>query len=169
MARETEGAAARLDDLVTPRLLLDADRLRANIARMAQAGRAAGLPLRVHLKTAKFGEAARMLQEEGVGRVAVSTVAEATFFAEAGLRDILYTTPATPAKVAPLLAAGAAAVIESLEMARLLDAAAATAGGALPVMIEQRRKGELVARMELESLDGRAPDDASVDEQPRGR
>jgi hypothetical protein len=39
--------------------------------------------------------------------------------------------------------------------------------GWLPVMIEQRRKGELVARMELESLDGREP--ASDGGQPRGR
>ena len=38
--------------------------------------------------------------------------------------------------------------------------------GWLPVMIEQRRKGELVARMELERLDGRSP---AEDGEPVGR
>jgi D-serine deaminase-like pyridoxal phosphate-dependent protein len=71
-----------------------------------------------------------------VTRFAVSTVAEAAFFAAHGLADLLYTTPATPQKVPSLLAAGATAVVEALPMARLLDAAARGLGQRLPVMIE---------------------------------
>ncbi len=129
---------AGLDALVTPRLLLDRDRLAANIAAMRGAAQTAGLPLRVHLKTVKCAEAAAMLRAAGVERFAVSTVAEATFFAARGCADILYTTPVTPAKVAPLLALGpgAMAAVESLEMARAVSDAAAALGGALPVLIE---------------------------------
>jgi D-serine deaminase-like pyridoxal phosphate-dependent protein len=94
------------------------------------------VPLRVHLKTAKCLEAAAMLAETGVDRFAVSTVAEAEFFAAAGYRDILYTTPVTPAKVPALLTAGAMGVIETLEMARLVEIAARDASLPLPVLIE---------------------------------
>lgn len=136
----TDAMQARdgFDALATPRLLLDAGRLRANIARMAQAGRAAGLPLRVHLKTAKCAEVLPLLRAEGVERFAVSTVAEAAFFAGLGCEDVLYTTPVTPAKVATLLALGgrATAAVEALPMAQAVAAAAEAAGGILPVMIE---------------------------------
>jgi D-serine deaminase-like pyridoxal phosphate-dependent protein len=90
----------------------------------------------VHLKTAKCAEVAAMLQAEGVTRFAVSTVAEATFFAAHGCTDLLYTTPATPQKVPALIAADATAVVEALPMANLLDAAARGLGRRLPVMIE---------------------------------
>lgn len=127
-----------LADLRTPALLLDAAQVRRNIAAMAAHGRAAGVPLRVHLKTAKCAEVADMLAAEGVTRFAVSTLAEAEFFAAQGLRDLLYTTPVTPEKVAPLLALGpgASAVVETLDMARAVSDAATAAGGRLPVLIE---------------------------------
>jgi D-serine deaminase-like pyridoxal phosphate-dependent protein len=125
-----------LDDRPTPLLLLDAARLRANIARMAAFARAAGVPLRVHLKTAKCAEAAALLRAEGVERFAVSTPAEAAFFAARGLPDILYTTPATPQKVPALLEARATAVVEDPRMAGAVAAAAAAQGARLPVLIE---------------------------------
>jgi D-serine deaminase-like pyridoxal phosphate-dependent protein len=133
-----KGGATGFEALRTPRLLLDLDRLRANIARMAAAGRAASLPLRVHLKTVKCAEAVDLLRAEGIDRFAVSTMAEAEFFAARGDTDLLYTTPITPAKVADMLALGpgAMAAVECLPMARLIDAAARAAGGRLPVLIE---------------------------------
>lgn len=122
--------------LSTPTLLLDADRVRANVAAMVGAAQRAGVPLRVHLKTAKCAEVAALLRAEGVTRFAVSTVAEAAFFAARGCTDLLYTTPATPRKVPALLATGAVAVVETLPMAQAVAAAAAGQGQRLPVMIE---------------------------------
>lgn len=128
----------RLADLSTPALLLDAAVVRRNIAAMAGFARRTRLPLRVHLKTAKCAEVAEMLAAEGVTRFAVSTLAEAAFFAGRGLSDLLYTTPATPGKVAALLALGpgATAVVETLEMAQAVSGAAVAAGGRLAVLIE---------------------------------
>jgi D-serine deaminase-like pyridoxal phosphate-dependent protein len=125
-----------LGEIRTPALLLDADRLRANVAAMTRVAARAGVPLRVHLKTAKCLEAAAQLADAGVARFAVSTVAEAEFFAAAGYGDILYTTPVTPAKVPALLTAGAMGVIESLPMARAVEIAARDASLPLPVLIE---------------------------------
>lgn len=122
----------------TPRLLLDAARVRRNISRMAAAALGAGLPLRAHLKTAKCAEVMEMLREDGVGRWAVSTLAEAHFFAARGCADILYTTPLTPEKAGPLAALGpqVMGVVESLPMARSVAEAAAAQGLRLPVLIE---------------------------------
>lgn len=125
-----------LAEIATPALLLEATRLRANIAAMTAVGQRAGVPLRVHLKTAKCLEIAAMLAEAGVSRFAVSTVAEAAFFAAAGHRDLLYTTPVTPEKVPALFGIGTMGVVECADMAAMVDAASRAAGGTLPVLIE---------------------------------
>lgn len=125
-----------LGDIATPALLLEAGRLRANIAEMAAIGRHAGVPLRVHLKTAKCLEIAALLADAGVSRFAVSTIAEAAFFAAAGYRDLLYTTPVTPDRVSTLLATGTMGVIECRTMAGMVETASLSENRALPVLIE---------------------------------
>jgi len=85
--------------LDTPRLLLDADRLERNAARMAGRCAELGVTLRPHLKTAKSVHVARIACSGAPGPITVSTLAEAEYFAAAGWRDILYATAMAPAKL----------------------------------------------------------------------
>jgi D-serine deaminase-like pyridoxal phosphate-dependent protein len=75
---------ATLGELDTPCLILDADRMDRNIARLR--GRLDGfdVSLRPHLKTAKSIEVARRVMTSPAGPATVSTLKEATQFAAAG-------------------------------------------------------------------------------------
>ena len=92
-------AARTLDDLPTPALILDRSVLRRNLKRMSERLRAAGIMLRPHLKTAKSLQIGRMAVEGHDGRITVSTLAEARYFAEGGFTDILYGVGIVPAKL----------------------------------------------------------------------
>jgi D-serine deaminase-like pyridoxal phosphate-dependent protein len=61
--------------------------------------RLAGVALRPHLKTAKSVQVGRMAVEGHDGRITVSTLAEARYFATGGFRDILYGVGIVPAKL----------------------------------------------------------------------
>lgn len=89
-----------IEGLTTPRLLLDADRLDRNSARMRARCAALGVTLRPHLKTAKSTNVARVAAGGEQGPITVSTLAEAEYFAAAGWRDILYATAISPTKLA---------------------------------------------------------------------
>ncbi|MBM3644993.1 MAG: hypothetical protein FJX02_11720 [Alphaproteobacteria bacterium] len=88
-----------LDQLPTPALILDRAILRRNLKRMSERLRAAGVALRPHLKTAKSAQIGRMAVEGHDGRITVSTLAEARYFADAGFTDILYGVGIIPAKL----------------------------------------------------------------------
>jgi D-serine deaminase-like pyridoxal phosphate-dependent protein len=92
-------AAQTLDDLPTPALILDRAILRRNLKRMSERLRSAGVVLRPHLKTAKSVEIGRMAVEGHDGRITVSTLAEARYFADGGFKDILYGVGVVPAKL----------------------------------------------------------------------
>ena len=91
-------AAHTLDDLPTPALILDRAVLRRNLKRMSDRLRQSGVALRPHLKTAKSIEVGRMAVEGHDGRITVSTLAEARYFAAGGFKDILYGVGIVPAK-----------------------------------------------------------------------
>lgn len=135
--RIAEGLAA----LPTPCLLLDADRVAANHARMIAAIRRAGVTLRPHMKTAKSAEVARMLAGDDVQGITVSTLAEAEHFAVHGFRDILYAVAVVPAKV-PRLAALArrgvtmSVVLDDPRVAHAVGEAAAAEGAVLDALVE---------------------------------
>src|SRR5918993_484504 len=93
-------AAQTLDDLPTPALILDRAILRRNLKRMSERLRSAGVMLRPHLKTAKSIEVGRMAVEGHDGRITVSTLAEARYFADGGFKDILYGVGVVPSKLA---------------------------------------------------------------------
>lgn len=92
-------AAQTLDDLPTPALILDRAILRRNLKRMSERMRAARIALRPHLKTAKSAAIGRMAIEGHDGRITVSTLAEARYFADAGFTDILYGVGIVPSKL----------------------------------------------------------------------
>lgn len=89
-----------IDDLPTPALILDRAVLRRNLRRMSDRLSGAGIALRPHLKTAKSVAIGRMAVEGHDGRITVSTLAEARYFAQGGFKDILYGVGIVPSKLA---------------------------------------------------------------------
>lgn len=87
------------EELETPRLLLDLDRLQGNVARMHKRCAELGVKLRPHLKTSKSLDVADVATLGEFGPVTVSTLKEAEYFAQAGYRDILYAVAITAAKL----------------------------------------------------------------------
>jgi D-serine deaminase-like pyridoxal phosphate-dependent protein len=90
-------AAATIDALVTPSLLLDRERLERNIRRLADRAEKLGVVLRPHMKTAKSIDVARHVFPDGPGPITVSTLAEAEYFAGHGFRDMTYAVGMSPA------------------------------------------------------------------------
>lgn len=132
-----------LAEVNTPALVLDAARLERNVARMrARLGEArADVRLRPHLKTAKSIDVARLVMDWAEGPITVSTLREAEYFAEHGVRDILYAVGIAPAKLPRVLAlrrggVDLAVVTDNVAAAEAIGRAAREAGDAIPVLIE---------------------------------
>jgi D-serine deaminase-like pyridoxal phosphate-dependent protein len=131
-----------LDTVETPSLLIDAERMRANIARMAQRIAARGSTLRPHVKTHKSADVMHEVLAAGhVTGITVSTLAEAAHFLTAGAADILYAVGITPNKldqVAALQARGAdmKIILDSAAMAEAVVAKAAAMGARFKLLIE---------------------------------
>jgi D-serine deaminase-like pyridoxal phosphate-dependent protein len=89
----------RLDDIMTPALVLNRAVLGRNISAMSERMRRHGVALRPHLKTAKCAEVARLATAGQFGGITVSTLREAAFFAERGFHDITYAVGIVPSKV----------------------------------------------------------------------
>jgi D-serine deaminase-like pyridoxal phosphate-dependent protein len=116
-----------LSDLATPCLVLDRGILARNLERMAAAVSRHGVALRPHMKTAKSVDVARMAIAAGAQGITVSTLAEAEYFAAAGLSDMIYAVGITPQKldrVAALNASGAGVMVitDDPEAARAIAA-----------------------------------------------
>ena len=73
-----------LNRLPTPSLILDWERAQRNIARMRKRLAERGVPLRPHVKTCKSTPVVEAMLEGQPGGITVSTLREATFFAEQG-------------------------------------------------------------------------------------
>ena len=87
-----------LNNIKTPSLVLDVERVRRNAARMSERIEGLGASLRPHVKTHKCVEVARIQTEGHGGGITVSTLAEARAFAAHGFRDITYAVPIEPGK-----------------------------------------------------------------------
>lgn len=85
--------------LPTPCLLLDEQKMQANMDRLARRLHERGVPLRPHLKTSKNIDIARRCMESPEGPATVSTLAEAEYFAAGGVRDICYAVGIAPNKL----------------------------------------------------------------------
>src|SRR5215210_3614868 len=87
-----------LDEVKTPGLLLDVERVKRNALKIGTRVRNLGARLRPHVKTHKCVEVAR-IQTEGHDRaLTVSTLAEARAFINHGFTDITYAVPIEPGK-----------------------------------------------------------------------
>ena len=105
---QAEQIATTLGELATPCLVLDADRMGRNIARLKARLDGLGVTLRPHLKTSKSVDVARRVMMSPAGPATVSTLREAEQFAAAGVRDILYAVGISPSKLPQVLALRAA-------------------------------------------------------------
>jgi D-serine deaminase-like pyridoxal phosphate-dependent protein len=82
-----------LDGVITPALVVDRERLVANISEMAARAQSLGVALRPHAKTHKSPAIAALQREHGAIGLTVATVTEAEGFAEEGVDDLLLTAP----------------------------------------------------------------------------
>ena len=140
IAREA-GRPLSLDDLATPFLYIDLERMNTNIDTMAAAARDLGVRLRPHAKTHKVPEIARLQIAAGAAGITVSKVSEAEVFADAGFDDLFlaYEIVAPPQLQRLVRLAGSAQVrcaVDSREGAEALSRAATDAGIELQVMLE---------------------------------
>jgi D-serine deaminase-like pyridoxal phosphate-dependent protein len=130
-----------LEELATPCLILDADRMDRNITRLRRQLDGFDVSLRPHLKTAKSIEVARRVMTSPAGPATVSTLKEATQFAAAGVRDIIYAVGIAPSKLARVLDLRAegvdlAVVLDTFEQAEAVATASREAGVRIPALIE---------------------------------
>jgi len=82
-----------IEEIKTPSLLLDLNRVRRNAARVSEVAKRNNVRLRPHIKTHKCVEVARIQTEGHDGAVTVSTLEEARAFAKGGFTDITYAVP----------------------------------------------------------------------------
>jgi D-serine deaminase-like pyridoxal phosphate-dependent protein len=134
-------SVATLAELETPCLILDADRMDRNIARLRGRLNGFDVSLRPHLKTTKCVEVARRVMRSPEGPATVSTLMEAAQFAAAGVRDIVYAVGIAPSKLARVLELRAegidlAVVLDTVEQAEAVAAASLGSGLRIPALIE---------------------------------
>ena len=130
----------QLNDLPTPSLILDRQRLSQNVSRMRARAERFGVTLRPHMKTAKSARVAE-LACGGKGPITVSTLAEADYFFRHGFRDMTYAVGIVPAKldhVAKLQRDGAdmKLITDNVDVARAIAARGRDLGQTFRVLIE---------------------------------
>ncbi len=148
-------------DLPTPCLVLDRAKLDKNIKRMADSARRHGVALRPHCKTAKSIDVARLVLQGENGGIAVSTLKEAQYFAENGIKDIQYAVGVVPDKlerVAAIQGSGARILLitDNVEVARAIATKSSELGLEFHVQVEvdcgESRSGVFPDGPELEQI-----------------
>ncbi|KAM6948440.1 D-serine dehydratase [Aplochiton taeniatus] len=79
-----------ISSLYTPALVVDVDIVKSNAERMRERCKKLGVQLRPHMKTHKTLECADIMTGGSRRCIVVSTLAEASFYADNGFDDILY-------------------------------------------------------------------------------
>lgn len=128
-------------DVDTPALLVDRERLEANIRRYAEGAARAGVRLRPHIKTHKTLEIAAMQLDAGAGGITAAKLSEAEVFAQTGISDIFIAYPVVgveKARHAASLARNCHLIVgaESAKGIQQLSEAASEAGTTVYVRIE---------------------------------
>jgi D-serine deaminase-like pyridoxal phosphate-dependent protein len=132
---------ATLDDLETPALLIDLDRMERNLDRAASYAREHGLRLRPHTKTHKTPEIGRMQLDRGAVGLTVAKTTEAEVMLASGTPDLLVAYPVLGRQKLERLARVAqqtrvTVALDSLEAADGLAEVAAANGLRLGVLVE---------------------------------
>ena len=134
-------APKSLLDLPTPALMLDRNRLERNAARMRAKIAGLSVQLRPHVKTSKSIDVLKVLGGGAAVPITVSTLAEARYFFERGVRDILYAVGIAPVKlpqVADLLVAGCTlrVILDTRDAAEAVRAFGAENGLTIEALVE---------------------------------
>ncbi len=140
-SNRTPGAEPGLGTVPTPALLIDRERLEANISDMAARARTLGVALWPHGKTHKCAEIAALQRDAGAAGLTVATVAEAEYFAAAGAGDLLIAYPPVGDwRLARLTGLAASArvrvVLDDVDVLRELIDACRAAGVRIPYLWE---------------------------------
>lgn len=130
-----------MENLKTPSLLLDINRVRRNAERMSDVAHRNNVRLRPHIKTHKCIEVARIQTEGHDGAITVSTLAEARAFAKHGFNDITYAVPIELGKfddVIEILQSGVKLnlLTDDAATVKQLDAAAGKSGVKFDVFVK---------------------------------
>src|SRR5213593_5196610 len=138
---DSETAGRALDEVATPFLYVDVDRMSSNLDAMAAAARALGVRLRPHAKTHKVPEIARLQVAAGATGVTLAKVSEAEVFADAGIDDLFVAYQiVAPAQLERLVRLARRTrlrcAVDSRDGAERLSRAAKEAGIELQVMLE---------------------------------
>lgn len=128
-------------DLDTPSLVVDLDRVDANIRDMAERATTTGVHLRPHTKTHKMPEIARLQIDAGASGITCAKVGEAEVMVAAGFDDVLIAYPIYgEEKLARLSALREKARIlvslDSVEVAQGLGRLGVSSGQPLEIYIE---------------------------------
>jgi D-serine deaminase-like pyridoxal phosphate-dependent protein len=89
-------------DVVKPTIILDEQRVRLNIRRMARRARENEVRFRPHFKTHQSASVGEWFRDEGVTAITVSSVEMATYFADHGWSDITIAFPANVREIAQI-------------------------------------------------------------------
>jgi len=127
--------------LDTPALVLDLDKMEANIKEMAGIAREAGVKLRPHIKTHKSPYLARLQLEAGASGITAAKLGEAEVMAEAGITDIRIAYPLCgEIKLARLRRLSESATVscslDSMEVARGISSVGQEMNRHFPVLLE---------------------------------
>jgi D-serine deaminase-like pyridoxal phosphate-dependent protein len=130
-----------IEDLDTPVLVIDADALERNIARMRDLAAEAGVAYRPHAKSHKSPALAQMQLDAGARGICCAKLGEAEVMAAAGIPDILITSEVVGrSKLQRLVNAAQqsriSVVADDADNISDLAAAARTAGIRLDVLVE---------------------------------
>ena len=93
------GHALTEAEVPTPAFVIDEAKLVRNLERAKAKAKSLGITLRPHLKTHKSIEIARRQMVSPEGPATVSTLAEARYFAQHGVKDLVYAVGIAPYKL----------------------------------------------------------------------
>lgn len=154
-----EGFGIHYQDIDTPALLVDLDRLEANIARMSELAGKYGVNLRPHTKTHKCPEISQMQLAAGAAGITCAKLGEAEVMAAAGIDDILIANeiigePKFKRLIELNRNVKLCVAVDSRVGARMLNDALQAAGQTLDVVLEincgQNRAGVLPGEQALD-------------------
>lgn len=131
----------QLDDLDTPSIVVDLDRMQRNIERMAKFTKECGVNLRPHVKTHKSPEIAKIQLAAGSTGVCLQKVSEVEVFAGQGIRDIFLTNEVVvPQKIERLARVAEKAhigvAVDDIGVAKLTGKVAREVGTELDVYVD---------------------------------
>ncbi len=141
MVELTSVIGRQAQEVDTPTLLIDKNRLEANIHRYAELAAQAGVQLRPHIKTHKTLEIAAWQLQAGAVGITTAKLSEAEVFAAAGVNDIFVAYPIIGVQKAQHAAEIARRChlivgVESMKGVQQLSQAATEAGTTIFVRVE---------------------------------